>query len=388
MTALRILALSYRCFRHPQSGGSEVNLFEQARRWTRDGHHVTVFTADPGRAHAPQRDEVIDGIVVRRSGGRLTVYLHGMLFLLRHRHRFDCILDVANGIPFFSPLVTRTPGALLVNHFHDRQWFSEFPYLIAALGRFIERRVVPAVYRHWPVIAISPTTRDALVELGMNSSHIHIVYCGTIEPDPAQQIGDTRMPRIAYVGRLKQYKRLELLVRAVERLRHELPDIHLDIAGDGDAALKIEKLITTLHLQDNVTMHGFVDEQHKARILRSATVFATPSTHEGWGLSVIEANAHGCPAVAYDVPGLRVAIRHGETGLLAADDDSFVQALAFFLKDPEARKLYSRAALAWAARFTWESCAKGTLEVLLTHSTKVRESSERGDGVSRSPARA
>ena len=103
--ALRILALNWRCLQHPQCGGSEINLFEQARVWAREGHGVTVVCADPGRQYALERDDVVDGINVRRMGGRLTVYLHAALFLLRHSRDYDCVLDVANGIPFFAPLL-------------------------------------------------------------------------------------------------------------------------------------------------------------------------------------------------------------------------------------------------------------------------------------------
>ena len=128
----------------------------------------------------------------------------------------------------------------------------------------------------------------------------------------------------------------------------------------------IEALVEELGLAEHVFVHGFVDKATKVDILSRAAVFATPSMHEGWGLTVIEANVHGCPAVAYDVPGLRAAIRHGETGLLAQDDSGFRDALAFFLREGEARRRYSKAARAWAERFNWDSCASETLEVLRT----------------------
>jgi glycosyltransferase involved in cell wall biosynthesis len=361
---LSILALNWRCLCHPQSGGAEVNLFEQARRWARDGHKVTVVCADPGRKHALARNEIVDGVEVRRMGGPVTVYLFAALFVLRHAHQFDCILDVANGVPFFAPLFSGTPVVLLIHHVHAGQWFSEFPYLVAVIGWFIERRVVPFVYRHRPVITVSHTTREALVALGIPESQIRVVFNGTNQLALPLQVAGPKACRIAYIGRLKRYKRIDRLIRAMVHLRHEFPDVHLDIAGAGDAKPEIEALINILDLRDCVTMHGRVDEQTKAAILCSASVFATPSMHEGWGLSVIEANALGCPAVAYDVPGLRAAICHNETGLLAADDAQFEQALAFLLGDHAARARYSAAARCWAKNFDWESCALQTLEVL------------------------
>jgi glycosyltransferase involved in cell wall biosynthesis len=363
---LNILALNWRCVRHPQAGGAEINLFEQAKRWVSDGHRVTVFCADPGREHAPERDEVVDGIEVVRRGGRFTVYAYAAVFLLLNSRRFDRVLDVANGIPFFAPLFSSRPVVLLVHHVHDQQWFAEFSPPAAAVGWFLERRVVPLLYKRRPVISVSPTTRDALVKTGVSGSQIRVVYNGVEPPQRTAEAAHSAQCRIAYVGRIKRYKRLERLVRIIPALREEFPNVHLDIAGSGDATPAIEALVEELGVRDHVSVHGFVDDQKKGEILGGATVFATPSMHEGWGLSVIEANAHGCPAVAYDVPGLRAAIRHGETGLLAADNEGFRRALSFFLGDPDARKRYSMAARRWADGFTWEASARETLEVLHT----------------------
>lgn len=369
-SSMHILALNWRCLRHPQAGGSELNLFEQARRWVKNGNTVTVFTSDPGRELAPQQNEVVDGIEVIRRGSRLTVYLYALWFVLRFGHRFDRILDVSNGIPFFTPLVTATPSVLLVHHVHDKQWNAEFPAPIAAIGRFIEYKVVPLLYHKSPVIAVSPTTRDALLELGFDQKQVEIVYNGVTAPVASDDLLFQGEHRIAYLGRLKRYKRIHLLVEAVAELQRDFPDIKLDLAGDGDARPELEALIKSLGLEDCVTVHGFVDDATKAQILRSATVFATPSMHEGWGLSVIEANVYGCPAIAYDVPGLRVAIRHGDTGLLASDDTAFKASLAAILSNTELRNQLSKGARQWAARFSWETSAASTLRILDTCKTK------------------
>ena len=363
---LRILALNWRCLRHPQTGGAELNLFEQARRWVRDGHEVTVFCGDPGRAVAPS-DEVVDGIRVHRRGGRLTVYLHAALFLLRRSADFDCVLDVANGIPFFSVLFNfnKRPVTLLVHHVHDRQWFSEFPFPLAVVGRFLERRVVPFLYRDMPVIAVSPTTRDELIGLGFAASHIQVIYNGVTLPiPPSLDRAPWRGRTVAYVGRLKRYKRIGLLVRLVAELREELPDIRLEIAGDGDLRPELEALVDELDARDYVAIHGFVSDDRKVAILEQAAVFATASMKEGWGLSVLEANAYGCPAVAFDVPGLQVAVRSGVTGLLAADVPSFRRAVALLLQDEPLRQEYAAAARRWAKSFDWDVSAAATLRLL------------------------
>jgi glycosyltransferase involved in cell wall biosynthesis len=367
--SFRILALNWRFIEHPQAGGAEINIFEQARRWVRQGHQVTLICADPGPKYAPLKNEIIDGISVRRTGNRLSVYLFALIYYLMHMRSFDYLVDVSNGIPFFTPLISRTPGVLVVHHVHGLQWFIEFPYPVAAIGWFLESRVVPFLYRKWPVIAVSPTTRDDLINLGFDSRNISIVYNGINCPAPIPITGspindDDKFSRIVYLGRLKRYKRIDRLVRMMPELRAQVLNIHLDIAGDGDARTEIVDLIHQLNLEECVTIHGYVSETRKAQILSTASVFATPSMHEGWGLSVIEANAYGCPAVAFDVPGLRMSIRNGDTGLLVLDDRSFLDALVRIITNPEFRNRLSTGASKWAAKFNWDVSAQQTLEVL------------------------
>lgn len=362
MSKLRILALNWRCLHHPQAGGSETNLFEQANRWVRDGHEVTLLCATAGRGQSAR--EQVGGIDVRRMGGRFTVYLYVALFLIRYASDFDVLLDVANGIPFFAPLWTRRRGVLLVHHVHGSQWFTELGWLLGWIGWALERWVVPLVYRHWQVIAVSPSTRVALIELGISPEQIQIVYNGLSTPLKPQQVAHDSRPRVVYVGRVRRYKRVDLLVQTVAELRRHIPDIHLDIAGDGDARPELEQFVADLGLEQHVTIHGHVTDQQKADLLAAATVFATASTNEGWGIAVIEANAYGCPAVAFDVPGLRSAIRHGVTGLLATDALAFAHALETLLHDRTLRDHLGMAALAWSRQFDWDHSATLTLALL------------------------
>ena len=366
---LRILALNWRCTRHPDAGGAELNLFEQARRWQRDGHDVTVVAARRAGDRVLPEYEVTDGVTVRRMGGRFSVYLHAAWFLTWHGSEYDEILDVSNGIPFFTPLFTPRPSALLIHHVHDRQWFTEFSQPMSSVGWFLERYIVPFVYRHRPVIAVSPTTRDALVQTGFDADRISVIYNGVSALEPALEpaVAGARAeggPVICYVGRLKRYKRLERLIDAYAALRSTVPGVRLEIVGDGDARPALEDHAAALGVSGGVTFRGFVDEATKAAVFASATVFATPSMHEGWGLSVIEANQHGCPAVAYNVPGLSAAIVDGGTGLLAGDDHGFREAIRRLLVDPDLRAELSDGARAWAARFDWETTAAATLQVM------------------------
>lgn len=100
---MQILVFNWRDIRHPEAGGAEVNIHEQAKRWVGCGHRVTLFTARPKGQRF--RDN-IDGIEIIRAGGRFSVYLWAVIaYLLILRKRADVVLDIENGIPFSRPSI-------------------------------------------------------------------------------------------------------------------------------------------------------------------------------------------------------------------------------------------------------------------------------------------
>jgi glycosyltransferase involved in cell wall biosynthesis len=91
-----------------------------------------------------------------------------------------------------------------------------------------------------------------------------------------------------------------------------------------------------------------------------------PSLKEGFGLTVVEANALGTPVVASDAPGLRDSVRHGETGLLApaGDVDAFAAHIGALLGDDALAHRLGAAALTWSRRFDWDAAADEMAEAL------------------------
>jgi len=95
-----------------------------------------------------------------------------------------------------------------------------------------------------------------------------------------------------------------------------------------------------------------------------------PSVKEGWGITVVEANALGTPAVVTKAPGLVDAVRDGETGLLVPDvaPDEFVRgianAVARLLEDDALADRLSQGARSWARRFTWDEAAERMAEAV------------------------
>ncbi len=165
-----------------------------------------------------------------RSGGRLSVYLRGLLHLLRHR--YDVVVDVQNGMPFWSRLVARGPVVVLVHHVHREQWPVVVGPVAARIGWFLESRVAPLVYRRCRYVTVSERDPPGPGRPRRRSpSASTVVHNGTEAwafPDATR----SATPRLSVVGRLVPHKRVEHAVDAVARLA-PLPDVQLDVVGHG-----------------------------------------------------------------------------------------------------------------------------------------------------------
>jgi glycosyltransferase involved in cell wall biosynthesis len=137
------------------------------------------------------------------------------------------------------------------------------------------------------------------------------------------------------------------------------PDLEIVVIGRGAERERIERLAGELGLASRTRLVGFVDDDERDRWLAESRVCVCASEKEGWGLTVIEANAVGTPVVASDAPGLRDSVRHGETGWLAPIGDvaAFGARIAELLAAGEKAETMARAGLAWSRRFDWDAAA-------------------------------
>jgi glycosyltransferase involved in cell wall biosynthesis len=169
---------------------------------------------------------------------------------------------------------------------------------------------------------------------------------------------------VVYFGRLEPYKRVDVLLRAAALLRERIPGLEIEIMGRGSDRPRLERLAQELGIAGRTRFHGFVGDAARDEVLARARVCVCPSEKEGWGLTVIEANALGTPVVASDAPGLRDSVRHGETGFLVVpgDVDAFAARIAELLTDDALAQRMSESALAWSRNFDWDVAAQGMAE--------------------------
>jgi glycosyltransferase involved in cell wall biosynthesis len=353
---------SWRDTHNPEGGGAERYLEKMARGLVERGVRVTIFCA--AHAAAPP-EEVVDGIRFIRRGSKLTVYSEGFKALARGRlGPVDLVVDVQNGLPFFTRAATKAPVIVLVHHVHREQWPVVYPGLVGKVGWAVEHALAPRLYRSCQYVAVSRATRDELVPLGVDRRRIAVVHNGT-DPVVATGIGKSTHPTIAVVGRLVPHKQVEHAIDAALSLRDEHPDLRLHVVGSGWWEAELHRHAADRGAGDTVVFEGHVDETRKHEVYEQAWVLALPSLKEGWGLVVGEAGMHRTPTVAYrSAGGTRESIAHDASGLLVDEPHDFVEALRDLLTDAELRGRLGEGALGMSHRFTWEHAQESFAHVL------------------------
>jgi glycosyltransferase involved in cell wall biosynthesis len=273
---------------------------------------------------------------------------------------FDVVVDDINKIPFYTPWFVDKPLAGIVHHLFGKAIFLEAPFIPASYV-YAAEKVAARVYRNTPMAVVSESTRQELIGLGFPAANIVIVpnAVNTTIYAPSADVPQGRA-LIGHVGRLKKYKSVDHLIRAFEIVLKDIPDARLMIVGDGDFRPALEKLAHELAIVDRVVFTGYVSQAQKVRHLNQMSVAVNCSAKEGWGLTVIEANACGVPVVASDVPGLRDSVVDEKTGLLYefGNIEQLAQKITLVLRDENLRKRMRMDALEWGRSFNWEESAK------------------------------
>ena len=365
---LHVLILTDRDWTHPQGGGTGTNLFGQVSRWIAWGHRVTVVSCSYKGA---AKTEQIGPLTIHRVGGRSTVFPRVIFRGLTGRlPKADVVLEVINGITFLSPLWLRSPRLALVHHVHRDHYVAEMGLLGRIAAWFLETAPLRLIYRGTRFLTISEASKADLERTGVDGERIDVGYIGVelgaLEPAPEKRAAE---PTLLFLGRLKRYKRIELVLDALEAV----PEATLDMAGEGDHGEALWEEIKRRGLQSRVRMLGHVDEEKKAELLQSTWGNLTASSAEGWCLTVMEAAACGTPSVALRVGGLPESIAHERTGLLAHDVEELQECAQRLVREPGLRERLGQQARERAVEFSWDGTARRTMSLLEREHDRVTE---------------
>lgn len=362
---MRILVYNWRDIQNPLSGGAEEYVHQIFSRLSEMGHEVTIFTSGFKTARGRER---VGGIRVIRKGGKFSVYLYSVIFYLRHRKEFDVVIDSVNTIPFFTPFFVKIHRLSIFHHIGGMETYRLEAGLLTSILLTALQKITLILYRREKVITVSESTRKELLKSGMSKKNVVVIHNGVSSPvtEFREKFED---PTIIYFGRVKRLKRIDELLRVFRIVQNTVANARLLVAGKDDKEYVnwLKSLVSSLDLA-NVLFIGKVNLKEKDYYLSRSWVYAITSVKEGWGISVLEANAVGLPVVAYRVPGLLDSVREGLSGFLAPDEDrdAFASLLTRILKNEKLREQFSVSAREWASRFDW-NLSSAIMNQLLFH---------------------
>ncbi len=280
------------------------------------------------------------------------------------RGRFDVIdCSATPYLPAYSTaLAARMTGSAVVVTWHevwDDYWLD---YLrgrpvVAAAARHIERAARRIGTR---AVAVSSFTADRLAAAGPGPA-IEVVPNGA----PLAAIAAARpvLPGadVLFVGRLIADKRVDCLLGAMARVRAHRPDASCAIIGDGPERGRLEARSRALGLEGSVRFLGRVDEVTVLGRMKSAALLAVPSVREGFGITVVEAQAAGAVPIVARSPmsGAPALVRDGVDGMVCEPSAiAFAAAIEALLADPARRARMSAAARQAAGAYDWNIAAE------------------------------
>ncbi|HET6873444.1 MAG TPA: glycosyltransferase family 4 protein, partial [Acidimicrobiales bacterium] len=234
----------------------------------------------------------------------------------------------------------------------------------------IESRLAPPIYRRTPVVTLSESSRRTIIDLlRMDPGMVHVVPPGVDESFvPGHQRSER--PLVVAVGRLVTYKRFDLLVDVLSRLKHRHPQLEAVIAGEGSERPRLEELVSRHDAESWITLPGRVDDDELIELYQRAWVLASPSAYEGWGLTISEAAACATPAVASPITGHIDAVGDGITGFLAEPGPPMEARIDQLLSDQLLRNRMARAARWRSEQLTWDRTALETMRLLAAQSPR------------------
>lgn len=190
-------------------------------------------------------------------------------------------------------------------------------------------------------------------DLGIPSEKIRVIPNG-IEMHTIAHESDGKT--ILTAARLVPWKGIDTLIRAIQHVKKEIPDVNLKIVGEGPEKTSLRELAKGMHLTKNVTFLGSVPHEEVYALMAGADVYALPSLYDPAPHAPLEALSVGTPVVASDVGGIPEVVKDKKNGLLVGPNDpkELAGAILKVLKSPRMRDDMGKEGMKTAKRYEWD----------------------------------
>ena len=362
------IALVYDAIYPYIKGGGEKRFYEIGKRLAQKGHQVHLYGMKfwKGANVIKQNEMYLHGICKAKKlytkEGRRSILqaiyfgFHSMKFIKEDLDVIDCC-----GFPYFSlfscKLVSLIKRKKLFSTWHEvwgKNYWYEYIGRKGYLGYIIEKL---AVLMPDKIISVSKHTTHKLKSELNSKKSIYTVPNG-IEFDlitkikPAKEKSD-----VIFVGRLISSKNVDILIKSIKLIRGKNPEIKSLIIGDGPEKKNLEALTQKLNLEKHIKFLGFLENHNDVcALMKSSKVFILPSTREGFGMVVIEANACGIPVITINHKdnAARDLIEEGKNGFVCQfNEEEIAKRIMRILENSSGRKM-KEVCMDLAKKYDWD----------------------------------
>jgi glycosyltransferase involved in cell wall biosynthesis len=357
----RVESYAWRDLDDAEAGGSELHADEIFRRWADAGVEIVHRTSTLDAPRSFDRH----GYRVIQRGGRYGVFARVALRqLFRRRPADTATIEIWNGVPWFAAVWAPRRRVVWMHHVHREMWAEALPRPFDAVGRFVETRFAPLFYRHSLFATLSESSADEIEQLGIDRARVNVIPPGVHERFTPDETVRSSTARVVVVGRLAPVKRQRAALDALADARRAVPELTVDVVGDGPDRALVEAWVADHDAAEWVHLLGRVGDDDLVAAYRRAWLVVSASYAEGWGMSLTEGGACATPCVATDIAGHRGSCRPGETGVLVADLADLGPEIAALLTDGARRHRMGQAALEHAQGLSWTAVAARQLDLL------------------------
>jgi len=212
--------------------------------------------------------------------------------------------------------------------------------------------LTPRLYKNAKVFTFSESTKKDMVETGFPESNVIMIpyalaHYTTHSEDNLKQLSDMNFelvkqdtPSIVCIGRLRKYKGVQDLIKAVPKIKQDFPDVKVHIVGKGQYEKQLRELTKSLGLERNVIFPGYITTKEKFHLIASSQVLVMPSYREGFATPVFEAQMCGAVPVVSDAVGVKELVVPRKTGLVfhRGNSETLANCVVHLLKDEKLRQ--------------------------------------------------
>lgn len=310
-------------------GGGERRFHQLSKALVKKGHQVDILTM---KIKNVPNYENIDGINVYHIGPTITNapyrstlnFLNYFFSVIKWllKHDYDIIDAQAYSPLLSSKIASWIKNTPLIGTIHDTSSNNDDQWIQSSrTANFMEKFLVNLNFDK--IITVSHATKNSLInDFGVQADKIEILYNGVdITKYDSIHIDNVVENQIIFVGRLAPHKHVDHLIRVIQKLQNTIPDIKLIIIGKGEEKTKLQEMIAELNLKEKIIFKQDLTDKELITEIKKSELLILPSTREGFGMVLAEANCCNKPVITYASGGTVEVVEDGYNGFLVEPEN-------------------------------------------------------------------